>query len=214
MVAYTDPDCIPYFEGGDSVCLNTGTACDPSTVWCDQAEIIEAKLDFFDSVVARTATSVPIAWVQTTTPFTYQIDSSPPELHMVFTTVRVDTDNMVNLDVEADGFTINTPGLYNFWIFATGTTSTNLGAGQSMEGRVNLSLEGLPAIYGLATISEMTASWESFVNDVRIATNGSFVLAATAGTIVRASISGSGIVADSVTYTQVSMGASWIGDLP
>ena len=213
MVAYTDPDCIPYFEGGDSVCLNTGTVCDPSTVWCDQAEIIEAKLDFFDSIVARTATSVPLAWVQTTTSFDY-VNGSNGELHVNFTTVRADTDNMVNLDVESDGFLINTAGLYNVWAFATGVTSTNFGAGQSIEGSLSISLDGMPFIYGVATITEIDFGWESFVNDVRIAANGALTLPITAGTQVRMSITGGGITNERVTYTQVSMGATWVGDLP
>ena len=212
MVAYTDPDCIPYFEGGDSVCLNTGTPCDPSTVWCDQAEVIEAKLDFFDSVVARTATSVPLAWVETTTPFTFT--NGIAELHVDFTTVRVDTDNMVNLDVESDGFLINTAGLYNIWGFATGTTSTSFGVGQSIEGSYGLDVTGMPAIYGLPTITEVDNRFEVFVNDVRVAINFAITLPITAGARLRVTITGSGITNDQVTYSKVSLGATWVGDLP
>lgn len=212
MVAYTSPDCIPYFEGGDNVCLNTGTECDPSTVWCDQAEIIEAKLDFFDSIVARTATSVPLAWVETTTPFTFT--NGTPELHVNFTTVRADTDNMVNLDVESDGFLINTAGLYNIWGFATGTTNTSFGAGQSIEGSYGLEVDGMPPIYGLATITAVDNRFEVFINDVRVAINFAITLPISAGARLRVKITGGGFTNDQVIYSKVSLGATWVGDLP
>lgn len=213
MVAYTDPDCIPYFEGPDDVCLNTGTACDPSTVWCDQAEAIETKLDLFDSVVARVSTSVPLAWVETTDQIEYIIGTSG-ELHVEFTTVNVDTDNMVNLDVESDGFLINTAGLYNFWGYIQGVTNSSLGAGNTMEGNFEIILSGIQPIYGLPTIGSFSISWEVAVNDIRIAANGSLVLPVTAGTQVRMNLGGSGIGGDRVVYNQVSMGATWVGDLP
>ena len=214
MVAYTEPDCIPYFEGGDSVCLNTGTLCDPSTVWCDQAEVIEAKLDLFDSIVDRVVTSVPIAWVQTTTPFPYIIGVSG-DLHMVFTTVRADTDNMVNLDVESDGFRVNTSGLYHIWGFATGTTNTSFLPGNSMEGVYRLRVDGPQAPYGFPTISEVNNSFEiSTVNDVRVAINFAITLPIVAGAQLRVTMGGSGFTNDRITYTDVSLGATWVGDLP
>lgn len=214
MVAYTSPDCIPYFEGGDSVCLNTGSLCEPSTVWCDAAQVVEAKLDLFDSVVARTATSVPMAWAETTEPVTVTVGGDSTVL-IPFTTVRIDTDNMVNLDVDNAGFTFQTPGLYLLWGHARGTTATSLGAGNTFDASLVLDLSGDLSRYGPVATGTLEASMEVAVNDVQIAMNILMVLPVpVAGTRLIASFNYSGVGGDAATFNEVNIGAVWMADAP
>lgn len=106
MVAYTQNFCLPVFEGSDSPCLNTGTVCDPSTLWCDFAAAVEAQLAQFDSILGRTALALPIAFVA------YEPDVAVAVTDQIpFDTVNIDTDQMVDLDVFA-GVTPRRNGIY------------------------------------------------------------------------------------------------------
>lgn len=215
MVAYTTPDCLPYFNGSDAPCLNTGSVCDPSTVWCDQARLIEDKLTAFDEVVARTAESVPIAWIESTIPVAYVIGVVGSEVQPLYDTVRVDTDNMVNLDEYGIGFTFNRTGIYTLWGWLEGVVATNLGAGQSMSGRFSVEQTPFNNIYGLAGVNEITTSWETFVNDVPIRANLHHVLPVTGvGQRLLSNLSFSGITNDAVVITSLHIGAAWMADLP
>ena len=106
MVAYTPDLCLPYYTGGDSPCLNTGTVCDPSNVWCDLANLTEGYLDDLDAIVARTSTAKPIAQI-TYSPATAVILSGV----IPFNVVDIDTDNMVDLPVTT-GIVPNRNGIY------------------------------------------------------------------------------------------------------
>lgn len=215
MVAYTTPDCLPYFEGTDAPCLNTGTVCDPSTVWCDFAELVEARLTSFDEVIARTAESVPMAWVESTVPTTYVIGTVGSEVQPLYDVVRIDTDSMVNLDEYGVGFTFNQTGIYMLWGWMEGITSTNLGAGQSMSGTFSIEQTPFTNLYGAAGVNEITTSWETFVNDVAIKANIHTVLPVTAaGQQMLSNLGFSGITNDSVTITSMHIGAIWMADLP
>lgn len=210
MVAYTLPDCLPYFEGSDSPCLNTGTVCEPSTVWCDFANTVEAKLTSFDEVIARTATSVPIAWAETRTSVTQAVGGG--DILAALDTVRIDTDNMVNLDANASGFLFNTPGLYLIWAWAQATTVT--APGNSIGGLMEFELTPFNTAYGLATLNAVQASWESFVQNSPITANIHMVLPVQEASTSFLRFSVSGVVGDTVTYTQMSVGAAWMAELP
>lgn len=106
MVAYTPDLCLPYYTGGDSPCLNTGTVCEPSSVWCDLVNLVEGYLDDLDDVVARTATAKPIAQVSYVPATAVTVSGVVP-----FNIVDLDTDNMVDLPVFS-GITPNRNGLY------------------------------------------------------------------------------------------------------
>lgn len=114
MVAYTPELCLPYYEGTDSPCLNTGTVCEPSDVWCDLVNIVDPILTSFDASIARTFTALPIA----------QISYSPPSPAVTvsgtipFNVVDMDTDNMVDLDV-IDGIIPNRNGVYQIDLVVT-----------------------------------------------------------------------------------------------
>lgn len=126
MVAYTHPDCLPFFECTDSPCLNTGTVCEPSTVWCDMADQMEIVLNSFDSTAQRTGAGVPFAKVamnngQTTTA------TIPTSQQVFWDTVVLDNDNMVNLDADNAYVKINRPGIWWIELYVTGTPGTAVG---------------------------------------------------------------------------------------
>jgi hypothetical protein len=210
MVAYTSPDCLPYFESTDSPCLNTGTLCDPSTIWCDFAELVEARLDEFDDTVARTFESVPMAWVDTTTPFTYVIGD--PTLAVPFDTVRVDTDNMVNLDESSSSINVTRDGLYQVVGYGTAIFD-RLGAS---VGSVALSIQFAPFLLtmGAITPNEFRAS-NTTANDLEVVSPKiQGVYAFQAGQAAIMAMTGSGVVGDKFTFSEAMMGLIWVGDLP
>ena len=207
MVAYTSPDCLPYFAGTDSPCLNTGTLCDPSTVWCDFAEIVEARLDEFDAVVARTADSVPIAWVETTEAERITVGGS--EFFPTFTTVKADTDDMVNLDEDSSGFVVNTAGLYVIFGYAIGVTTTVSG---NMAINYSATLSPPNAIPN--TVNSLSVGRSAIPDDVAQTVNVHFTIPVLAGQTITAQLTTGGSVGDFMTFSKISLGAAWIGDLP
>jgi len=127
MVAYTSPDCLPYFECTDSPCLNTGTVCEPSTVWCDLTALLEPRLNAFDDIVARTATAVPFAKAARSAVQT--IDMNIPEYSpsVRFDTVLADNDNMISLDVDDRFIFVNRPGIWEFEAYFRGSPPNTVG---------------------------------------------------------------------------------------
>lgn len=98
---------LPYQVGSDPPCFGPGTGCDNlESIWCDFAAIVEAQLDAVDDVVARTATSIPMAGIKLAFPDGQANPSGlPPAGNIIpFDTVMFDTDNMVQQD--DDGFFI------------------------------------------------------------------------------------------------------------
>jgi hypothetical protein len=116
MVAYTSPDCLPYYECTDSPCLNTGTVCEPSNVFCDLTALVEDILNTFDSSLGRTATAVPFAKVARTAE---QVESVLAgnlvrAFQVQWDTVLMDNADMVNLDSDNLYVKINRPGIW--WV--------------------------------------------------------------------------------------------------
>lgn len=112
MVAYTPTLCLPYFEAADSPCLNLGTVCDPQNLWCNMAELVEANLIAIDTIVARTATAIPLAQVSYYDPAATFVNGAIP-----FDVVDIDTDDMVDLPAFA-GITPRRNGIYGIhaWV--------------------------------------------------------------------------------------------------
>jgi hypothetical protein len=128
MVAYTSPDCLPYFEGTDSPCLNTGTVCDPSTVWCDLAALLDARFTAWDSVLSRTAGTIPLAQVKQTVPVTFPL-STVDHFPLTWEFVVQDTASMVDLALDPQLIFIRQPGIwvYHFEaVVSTASSSRNL----------------------------------------------------------------------------------------
>jgi hypothetical protein len=210
VVSYTSPDCLPYFTEDDPLCLNTGTVCDPSTVWCDFAELVEAKLDEFDETIQRAADSVPMAWVETTSLFSYVIGD--PTRSVPFDTVRVDTANMVNLDENPSAITVTRSGLYQVVGYMTGLFD-RVGAS---TGAAVMTIQFVPYLLnmGVFTPPEFRSS-NTLANDLETVSpkiDGSYVLQEGQAAIM--TTTGSGVVGDLFIYTKALMGLIWVGDTP
>lgn len=114
MVAYTSPNCIPYFEGPEDICLNTGTVCEPSTVWCDMAALIDAQLTEFDSIVSQQISSFPYVEVAITD-LPYLVDSggiSGTSQIAIWDAVIGDSDNIVDLGADPSTFYLRRSGIW------------------------------------------------------------------------------------------------------
>lgn len=114
MVAYTSSNCLPYFEGPEDICLNTGTVCDPSTVWCDMAALIDAKLTEFDQQVSGYISSFPYAEVAITdVPFTIDSGGSSGVSQIAtWDAVIGDSDNMVDLGTDPATMYLRRSGIW------------------------------------------------------------------------------------------------------
>lgn len=102
--------CTPVF--GLTYPAPTDSPCTLSDTWCEFAGEVDDQLDAIDEIIARTATSVPMAFLSTSSIFITPNTSSTTEAFVTYDTVQVDTDNMTNLAVYPNGITINTPGVY------------------------------------------------------------------------------------------------------
>jgi hypothetical protein len=163
MVAYTYPDCLPFYECSDSPCLNTGTECDPSTVWCDMADQMEIVLNSFDSTVNRTGVGVPLAKVamnngQVTTA------TVPTSQQVIWDTVVMDNDNMVNLDADAQYVKINRPGIWWIELYVTGLPGSNQAGNNGNE----LTSEVIQR--PLTRLAVSTAQWIQGLNAIQPST--------------------------------------------
>lgn len=131
MVAYSSAYCLPCFEAGDSPCVNTGTVCDPSTVFCDLVDIVEFHLNALDATVARTTEAIPLASVTgvagtaATVPVTVEFD-----------TVEYDTDNMVNLDLDPTVISPTRDGFY--MVFAEVITNAEAAPADGFERKITV----------------------------------------------------------------------------
>lgn len=210
MVAYTSPDCLPFLEATDSFCVNTGTVCEPSTVWCDQAEILEARLDSLDAVVARTATSTPIGWMETTVAARRTVGD--PELQPTFDAVRVDTDNMVDLALNASGFQVNTAGLYQVVAYAIGTA--NVQPGNSIVSGVIVRQAPPLLTYGADTLFSAQSEMQTVITGQILTPAVHVVLPFQAGQAANIALYGGGVTGDFMTYSKISFLLAWMGDLP
>lgn len=210
MVAYTSPDCIPYFECSDPVCLNTGTTCEHDSVWCQQAEIIESRLDEFDTTVTRAVTTVPMVLLQTNVSFRHTVQISGFTT-VEFTETVVDTDSMADLDNLPTGFTVNTPGLYEVVVYLFGVTET---LGSSMGINVTFSLNPVnPGLNGVQQNSIMT-TYLAVIADIQVTPQIHMVIPFFAGQVGSVAVSTGGSVGDYIQFSYAMVGATWMADLP
>lgn len=209
MVAYTHPDCLPYFEGGDSPCLNTGTVCDPSTVDCDFAAAVELKLDEFDEVVT-VIDNPPIAWVETLVPMVVSAGSLEDE-PVVFTTVRVDTANMVNLDANPTGITITRTGIYSMMLYVRCVTDIAI-AGDFIELGIITTAAPPPAAFPLTDTT--FGSYQAINLDlVELAPGVNMTTYYEQGQVVSFFLNANGATGGFITTSKISFGMAWLGDV-
>lgn len=167
MVAYTPGFCLPYFEGSDSPCVDTGEVCAPSTVWCDMAAKIDAAFTSFDETISRSVDSFPYAQVaRSDVPFTFSTGTSTAAtLLVLWDTVVGDSDGMVDLNVDPSSITIRRSGLWNFnciVVWRSGDTNDIL--------RTTLVTPGAPKIS--ATFVDIFEQWVEAVPSVSGAVEG------------------------------------------
>jgi hypothetical protein len=208
VVAYTTPDCLPYFQGTDSPCVNTGTVCEPSTVDCDFAAVVEAKLDEFDDVV-EVVSSPPMAWVETLVPMVVTVGTLSDD-QVIFDTVRVDSDNMVNLDENPSAITITRTGLYQIFLYCRALTV--LGGANFLDLVMNTTA---PPGNTLPTFPQNSVTCDQAIqlNAQEIAPQVSMVTYYQEGQVITASLNANGITSDAVATIKISMGVVWLGDL-
>lgn len=142
MVAYTSPYCLPYLEGTDSLCLNTGTVCEPSTAWCDLITLVEAQLDAFDAVTARTGRSVPLARIS----YNPTTLIALPNNTIPFDSVDIDTDNMADLTL-FNGIQPNRNGIYEI-LLEVNLHAQIPGGVQHVYSQIRVGNETFPTVLG------------------------------------------------------------------
>lgn len=91
MAALTSTQQLPYPTGPDAPCTSWKT-------WKAMAEALDAKLTSLSTDLDRTARATPIAKVSMSGPFPVGGLSANPQGEIIFSTVHVDTDGMVDLN--------------------------------------------------------------------------------------------------------------------
>jgi hypothetical protein len=121
MPLYTAPDCLPYFSCDDSPCVNTGDVCNPSTVWCDLANLLDARLADFDNVINRTAAAVPFFKIARTVPQIIDTNVINYTNQIQFDAVLADNDGLIDLTSLNTQARIGRTGLWWFQLYLYGT---------------------------------------------------------------------------------------------
>lgn len=111
MPNFTPTYMLPYPAPSDSPCTLSDT-------WCDFATAVDGQFDALDTILDRTATTVPMAMIATSGLVITTNSAAAGNIPIVYDTVLVDTDNMVDLTVNPNGMKVNTPGIYMRYINA------------------------------------------------------------------------------------------------
>lgn len=200
--------CTPIYE----LPYPTGASrpCDIGSTSCDFAQAVETQLDALDAVVKRTQTTVPMAWVRTTTAFTLtQNATQNTVLGAPFDTVVVDTDDMANLLDFGSGLTTTRGGLYLVWIYVRSTSTVNAIGGNNLT--VTFFIEPPTAVNN---IYFPVVRWEPVnvnnFNRMGVLT----VMNIPAGARFGMNLSPNGSVADAWLVSELDMGMTWVGEQP
>lgn len=164
MVAYTPNLCLPYLEGSDSLCLNTGTVCDPSNAWCDLVALVEAQLQAIEDIDARTGRGVPLAQIS----YTPETPVALPNNVIPFDTVNVDTDSMVDLDAFT-GIIPRRNGIYELHLLIEYNILVPLASDRHFWAQILVGNEAIPTAqanevgvsYATSSLSAGASSWFS-----------------------------------------------------
>lgn len=210
MVAYTSPDCIPYFECSDPVCLNTGSLCEPTSIWCDQARLVENRFAQFEQVISRTAETVPMVLLQRPEPFTHLVSNTTGTI-VNFTQVVVDTNDMADLGAYPLGFTVRTSGIYEIMCYLIGTTDTTASdLSVSATFRTNAPFY----VNNGFSIGTLSTNFVAGVVDSIVTLQIHMPLPLNTGQMTTLEIGTGGDAADRVNFSYAFMSASWLAELP
>ena len=221
MVAYTAPNCIPYFEGFEDICLNTGTACEPSTVWCDIAALVDAKLTEFDTIVNTSINTFPYAEVAITeVPFTIDSGSSSSATQIaIWDAVLGDSDNIVDLGTDPSTFYLRRSGIWSVRCAVTWRSSLS-----QTQVYLSLTTPGTPKI-PVSTFTLFDRIWVEPLPDPGASVGGSRGLTdvfdllipvdvTTGPAPLTMSLNGFANAAFILTVEQALMSVRWIAELP
>ena len=123
--------CTPYLSlpylGGDE------RLCDGPPVWLSMEEKIKTLLGEIDDGLAVTAISIPMARVAQLEPVTF---ASFESSRVTWDSVIADTDNMVNLDIDADAVYLRRAGIWgveaNAQVSNAGSTDERINQNMSL----------------------------------------------------------------------------------
>lgn len=220
MVACTSQYNIPYLQGTDSLCANTGTLCEPSTVWCDMAAILDGVFTAFDEVVASSIDSFPYAEVAvTTTPFTLTTGSASLVSQLVtWDTVVGDSDNMVDLTANANTVTLRRSGIWNLRLSCVWRSSL-----ADAQLTVSLGHPGAPKL--TAIFSSEVETWVEAVADPGTIVGGLmglsnvldqlYLVNTATGTVpLTITLGLFGAAPQTATIEQIALSLRWVAELP
>jgi hypothetical protein len=177
--------------------------CDIDDTMCQFAKDVEAQLDALDSTLDRTFVTVPIAQIRRTETFVRTVGESGNNFP-TFDTVVADTDNMVDLTSNSTGFTIQTAGVYYVWYAGRGTIALPSGGGASPSMSVS--------VIGLSSGPfPFDGRYGGFAGAFAI--TGATQVSVPAGSFIAVSLGAGGTVGNTNTYTDIHLGAMWIGDV-
>lgn len=182
---------LPYAIGSDA-------PCDIDDTLCAFAAAVDEQLDIYDAVVDRVSDSVPMAQVRSTVTTLYPVGRST----VAFDSVDADTANMV--DLTADPYTIMLPQGGRYLVYANAIGNT-VGTGNVVQ----LSINNLVLDNYLDDAS--TPIYLNTGGSLRYAPVGVAVVKDTANPDLTLTV---GSLTVPVTFTSITFGAYWVGDLP
>lgn len=180
---------LPYPTGSSDPCLVGSTLC-------AFAEAVESQLDVFDSVIARTATTVPMVKVVATVPIL--LVNPGADFNAQFDTVEVDTDNMFS-SADTENIVFNHDGIY---LFQANIFTTTTGGGNVTSLSPNITLPTFSFGPG-----------NSYVTGLGIFVSCIGQYPATTTDTVFLRINSNIQSTDTITITRMEMMATWLGDL-
>lgn len=191
---------IPVVEGTDR-------PCDVGLAICAIATEVEVELDRLDTLIGRTADTVPMLKVANTIGQTFATGGGDTSIPLNFDTVIVDTDGMFNSGFPST-ITWNTPGIWlinaNVWTHSTGAGGLQLSQSIAVIAPVGLT--------GFGSTTALSAG-QNFPSPFDIYSNGSVtfpILTAGSG-FVQVSFSPNGT--DTVTFFYADASFVWLADL-
>jgi hypothetical protein len=188
----------------------TDRPCDYSEISCGFATGVETQLDLLDGVVLRTATTIPMAWVRTTTPYVVAQNATQSAVVTVpFDTVVVDTDQMSDLAQFSSGVTTTRDGLYLVWVYFRAVAT--VAAAPNINHTLRLFVEPALAVNNAYFQSLDTTSVT--INQV-VRRAQATVMPIPAGTQVGLRWDASGAPTDAFTLPETDLALTWVGDLP
>lgn len=190
---------------GIPVVIGSDSPCDIDDTICSIAGVVEEQLDRLDSLVARTAATVPMLKVAATIPQTFVTGIADTSIPLNFDTVLVDNDNMFDSG-RPSTITWNRTGI---WLISANIMTHSTGAGGlQLSQTINVAV---PVPSGSAQTA-VTAN-QNFPSPLDIYSNASapYPVLATGDGFAQVSFFPNGT--DMITMFYADVALAWLGDL-